>query len=154
MVHTQGRLSAAATISAEMLNYQSGISFTCLQQDILNQEFVCRSAMGRQITTLTLLQGIRPAYVPALSLHVAASAQYAPTSADAWHCWNHGHTGCSTHILIHPHSEKKAQDVLFFRFRLPGAPGFIRILEMLSAEVSSWLSPVSACMKTPRRCEL
>ncbi|CAE7353930.1 rrp5 [Symbiodinium natans] len=69
----QGRLSAAATISAEMLNYQSGI---------------------------------RPAYVPALSLHVAASAQYAPTSAD----------------------------VLFFRFRLPGAPGFIRILEMLSAE--------------------
>ncbi|CAE7768536.1 rrp5 [Symbiodinium sp. KB8] len=72
----QGRLSAAATISAQMLNYQSGI---------------------------------RPPYVPALSLHVAASAQYAPVSSD----------------------------VLFFRFRLPGAPGFIRILQMLTAE--GWL---------------
>ena len=28
----------------------------------------------------------------------------------------------------------KAKDVLFFRFRLPGAPGFIRILQMLTAE--------------------
>ena len=27
------------------------------------------------------------------------------------------------------------EDVLFFRFRLPGAPGFIRILQMLSEEV-------------------
>lgn len=63
--------SAAARISAEMLQVQTGL---------------------------------RPPYVPALSLYVRAS--YAPSRPS----------------------------VLLFRFRLPGAPGFIRVLRMLSAE--------------------
>ncbi|CAK9005985.1 unnamed protein product [Durusdinium trenchii] len=75
-------ISAAARISAEMLNFQAGI---------------------------------RPPYVPALSLHVEAAAQYRPNSPD----------------------------VLLFRFRLPGAPGFIRVLQMLSEEAKAQGLPVA-----------
>ncbi|CAJ1455297.1 unnamed protein product [Effrenium voratum] len=73
-------ISAAARISAEMLNFQTGI---------------------------------RPPYVPALSLHVAAHS-YAPATSD----------------------------VLLFRFRLPGAPGFIRVIQMLSEEARAEGIPV------------
>ncbi|CAE8622866.1 unnamed protein product [Polarella glacialis] len=53
--------------------------------------------------------GLRPPWVPALSLHVASVASYRPASAE----------------------------VLLFRFRLPMAPGFCRVLRMLAAEMGA-----------------
>lgn len=73
-VGSRGALSAAARITAEMLDFQTGI---------------------------------RAPYVPALSLHVAAVASYAPATAD----------------------------VLLFRSSLPGSPAFRRVLRLLAAEM-------------------
>ena len=70
----RGGLSAAARITAEMLDFQAGI---------------------------------RAAYVPALSLHVAATAAYAPD----------------------------IDDVLFFRSILPGYSPFRRMVSLLAAEM-------------------
>lgn len=37
----------------------------------------------------------------------------------------------------------RSEDVLLFRFRLPGAPGFIRVLQMLSEEAKAQGLPVA-----------
>ena len=69
---SQGRLSAAARISAEMLNYQTS-RLVDVRRTAHGNAMPCAAPAPR---------GIRPPYVPALSLHVAASAQYAPASSD------------------------------------------------------------------------
>eukprot|EP00927_Polykrikos_kofoidii_P066181 TRINITY_DN61829_c0_g1_i1.p1 TRINITY_DN61829_c0_g1~~TRINITY_DN61829_c0_g1_i1.p1 ORF type:complete len:879 (-),score=75.09 TRINITY_DN61829_c0_g1_i1:85-2721(-) len=70
----RGGLSAAARISAEMLDFQTGV---------------------------------RAPYVPALSLHVAATVSYSPQSSD----------------------------ILLFRSTLPNQVSFLRILQLISAEL-------------------
>ena len=37
---------------------------------------------------------------------------------------------------------RSAKDVLLFRFRLPGAPGFIRVIQMLTEEVGYGMEEV------------
>lgn len=66
------------------------------------------SAAARITAEMLAFQtGIRAPYVPALSLHVAASARYAPTRPE----------------------------VLFFRSGLPSAPAFLRVLRLIALEV-------------------
>ena len=66
-----------------MLNYQSGALIDRKGATLRLQPSLMQFDMPHAVVTVLLpMPGIRPPYVPALSLHVAASAQYAPASSD------------------------------------------------------------------------
>ena len=44
-------------------------------------------------------------------------------------------------------ASRSAKDVLLFRFRLPGAPGFIRVIQMLTEEVGYGMEEVMTILR-------